>query len=477
MKLGFYLAVLLLLISVMTMAQDPLSILEQLPAPEVRYEEAPINSYPLPVEKTIEDYPQPVTPAPAPPPALDARELVEKATPESFKTLKNLVEAMTEVKATRDLGTAQKAASHAKPAEVKIARVKEAESKAYQSFKILQKNPLISEWQQAWQSNLQLISESIELSQKIASQGEQIADKGEDSGEEGEEGEEDGENAGKSFDALFAKIKQLQKKEKWEEIIEALQENSEASDSEEGLEFMVQALLNKEPKDLNGIKRNGDRLFRIDRKNPWANYALAYYYYNAKKPNPTKAANYLNIALKAKKPPPGASKLYWIALAKKLWIVGLLLLAAIIGGINHVVKKKKAAKLALDELATEAPEKSEANEGGDIPEKSTSTGGLAAKFKPLLDKLQPLLSKLKKKKPEAESAKTQVEPAKAETNAASDAPEAGSSETPNQDAGTTPDSSDTTEPAAPQEQSPAENISAEAKQADSDSKPEQPAGS
>lgn len=398
MRTCLWLTILLVVLASIVAAQDPLTILDQLPPPEVEYETAPVNSYPHEEQKVVEEYPKLVPPEPEPA-NIDTGKLIDQSTPASFKSLANLVKTISTPQASKtvEISEEKNEIQVSKPAQIDPTKIKivPARSKAYQSFKILQNNQLISDWQSSLQQNYQLFCESIELSQKFS---QNSAQKGEEaSEEEGEEGAE------KSFDAVFAKAKGLQKKEKWSEIIELFQENGEAADSKEGLEMILESRLNEAKTDLNSIKRSGDRLARLDKKNPWANYALAYYFYNAKKPNPTKASNYLNLALKAKNPPPGASKLYWTALLKKLWMVPLLLLAALIGGVNHVMKKKKAAKLLLAEGESSEPESTTE------PTSDAGKTGLAAKLSPLLKKLQPLLDKLKKKKPEAGPVETDAD--------------------------------------------------------------------
>ncbi len=398
MKSAVWLILLFLLPFSTLTAQDALSILESLPPPQVEYQTAPENSYP-----TVQTEPEKLLPTQIETPqpksvSVDTEKLIDQVTPQPFKSLAGIVKNISSSPAseTKPLKASTKnEAIYEKPAEIQTAKVKvvEAPSKAYQSFRTLQKNSLVEEWQVAIQKNLQLVSDCIELSQQ-----QPIADKTVPKGdkEETEEGtDESAEEPGdsKSFDSVFAKVKGLQKKEKWKEIIETFEENPDAGETKEGLEFILEALLNQEKPDVNSIRRNGNSLLQLDKKSAWGNYAMAYYYYNSRKPNAAKGAKHLDEALKAKKPPPGASKLYWMNLLKKLWIVGLLILGAIIGGINHVIKKKKAAQIILDDNES-PPQEGITEEAPALP-----SSGLAGKLKPLIDKLQPLLDKIRKKKP------------------------------------------------------------------------------
>jgi len=383
-------------------AQDALSILESLPPPQVEYKTAPANSYPTSNPGQEKILPTEIQPPPEKSLAIDTKKIIEQVTPRPIKSLANVVQSISSPPAseTRPIKeSTRNEVIYQKPAEIQATRVKvvEAPSKAYQSFRTLQKNSLIAEWQAAMQQNLQLFTDCIELSQKIPASDKTAAKEGKESEETEDGGEETTEETGdsKSFDSVFAKVKGLQKKEKWKDIIETFEENPDAAETKEGLEFILEASLNQEKPDVNSIRRNGNSLLKLDKKNAWGNYAMAYYYYNSRKPNATKGAQHLDTALKAKKPPPGASKLYWMTLLKKLWIVGLLLLGAIIGGINHVMKKKKAAQINLDDISDASSQGENSVEAPTEP-----SPGLAGKLKPLLDKLQPILDKIRRKKPQ-----------------------------------------------------------------------------
>jgi hypothetical protein len=280
----------------------------------------------------------------------------------------------------------------------------------YDNFVTLGKNQLIAEVEQSLQQNYDLFVNVVELSQKLeAEKAEKEAEK---------DVEEVEETEGKSYDAVFAKAEGLKKKEKWSDIESLFSDNPEAGDTQEGLEYQLEAKLNAKKPNYFHSKRIADQLIKKDKKHPLANYALALYYYNAKRPNPTKAASHLDIARNAKNPPAGASKLYWMTLLKKLWIVILILVAAIVGGIDYLRKKKKK-QAALTEDISEANSEGEDNEEGKQPEEAEPASKsklqeklgplleklnpVKEKLKPVLDKLAPLLAKLKKKKKEEQA--------------------------------------------------------------------------
>ncbi|MEW6711215.1 MAG: hypothetical protein AB1403_15415, partial [Candidatus Riflebacteria bacterium] len=320
MKQFFRVLVFILAISGTLQAQDPLSILEQLPPPEVEYPKAPAKSYP-PVEidqADDEDYSAataPVNAPPLPPPKIDTKKLIEQNTPRVVKSLSGLIKNISQPAASK---TAEIASSPqvvaanannketAKPltdAEVKKAKISKPlpiQTQAYQALKTLRKNPLIDEWDIALKKDYQLFLDSIELSQKMSA-------KNADSEEpvEGEEGSEteDGQEKGKSFDSVFAKAAGLKKSEKWKDIANLLKDNPEAAETPEGLELSIEANLSLEKPNIMAAKRSADALLKKDKQNGWANYAMAMHFFSAKKPNTAKASTHLDLALKAKNPP------------------------------------------------------------------------------------------------------------------------------------------------------------------------------
>ncbi|MFZ5950676.1 MAG: hypothetical protein ACOYXC_08220 [Candidatus Rifleibacteriota bacterium] len=407
MKHFFRALIFILGLSTILQAQDPLAILEQLPPPEVEYPKAPAKSYPpAELDQTDEDDMSaevaPVNAPPLPPPKIDTKKLIEQNTPRVVKSLSGLIKSISQPTAskTTEIASSPKAVAvkaaeskdGAKPlneAEVKkpkIIKPLPIQTQAYQALKTLQKNPLIDEWDSALKKDYSLFLEAIELSQKMSAEKEGSEDPVE--GEEGSETEE-GKEKGKSFDSVFAKAAGLKKSEKWKDIANLMKDNPEAAETPEGLELSIEANLSLEKPNIMAAKRSADALLKKDKENGWANYAMALHFLSAKKPNTEKGSTHLDLALKAKNPPAGASKLYWSMMLKKIVPVFLILLAGIIGGINQIIKKKKAARALLEGDGQAQPEPV----SSEVP-----VSGLAAKFKPMLEKLAPLLQKFQKKK-------------------------------------------------------------------------------
>jgi hypothetical protein len=418
LKLYFLIVLLVGLVPTSLLAsEDAFSILENLPAPEVKYEKAPVNSYPeidFPSRQQIQ---KPVEPEPKPGKPIDPKQLIDKVAPPAMKSISRLVENLArplEIKATDTSDTGEDEplvdGSMGRRAPTGKFKIAAPNVNVYDNFVTLGKNQLIAEVEQSLQQNYDLFVNVVELSQKLeAEKAEKEAEK---------DVEEVEETEGKSYDAVFAKAEGLKKKEKWSDIESLFSDNPEAGDTQEGLEYQLEAKLNAKKPNYFHSKRIADQLIKKDKKHPLANYALALYYYNAKRPNPTKAASHLDIARNAKNPPAGASKLYWMTLLKKLWIVILILVAAIVGGIDYLRKKKKK-QAALTEDISEANSEGEDNEEGKQPEEAEPASKsklqeklgplleklnpVKEKLKPVLDKLAPLLAKLKKKKKEEQA--------------------------------------------------------------------------
>eukprot|EP01156_Anaeramoeba_ignava_P013857 Anaeramoba_ignava/a607666_14.p1 GENE.a607666_14~~a607666_14.p1 ORF type:complete len:442 (-),score=88.30 a607666_14:73-1398(-) len=235
----------------------------------------------------------------------------------------------------------------------------------------------------------------------------------EENSEQDAEGEEESPKEIKGSDALFVKIKGLKKKEKWKEIKKLLSKNKEIAATPKGLEYMIEAELNSEKISYSKAKSAASKLLKSDKKNPLANYAMALYYYHNKKPKPKRVTKYLNLALKAKKPPAGASTLYWTIFLKKIWFIPLLLIAGIVGGIAHL-KKKKTASLenspAENEGESPTPESGEQQEPKIKEEPEIRPEGWKGKLFDLKRKVKPLIAKisqkLKKGSPKTKSATT-----------------------------------------------------------------------
>jgi hypothetical protein len=202
----------------------------------------------------------------------------------------------------------------------------------------------------------------------------------------------------KGADALFVKIKKLKKKEKWKDIKKLLSKNKEIAATKKGLEYQIEAELNSKKVSYSRAKSAASKLLKQDKKSPWGNYAMALYYHNARKPKPKRVTKYLNLALKAKNPPPGASTLYWTIFLKKIWFIPVLLIAGIIGGINHLKKKKAAATGEMPEQENEQQAETETPIEPEVrPEGwKGKLFDIKQKAKPFIDKLVQKFKKSKK---------------------------------------------------------------------------------
>ena len=262
------------------------------------------------------------------------------------------------------------------------------------AWKTLRNNPGLVEFEESLTRDRQLVEDTFAMAMQLS------ADKSEEQpgdGEEIQEGEEGDESApAGSHDAVLATAMGLHKKQDWKGLKNLFLENPEAGETKDGLRYIIEAEINEAKPNYLQIRRYSDQLRGIDENDTMANYGLALYHYNARKPDTSKAGEYLAVALKAKNPPEGASAFYWKLTFKKFMIPLLLVIAGLIGGISHVIKKKKAAAtIDLDKPAEETSTE---------PEKKPQ-GKLMQKLAPLLDKFKGLFARFKKKKavePDAE---------------------------------------------------------------------------
>jgi len=201
--------------------------------------------------------------------------------------------------------------------------------------------------------------------------GEVVVDNGgagADGGEEPAEGENPADMPALSADpnVLLGKVNGLSKAGKHKEVVAELQEFEDAVvESNELLAIYVEALIKIDKPDWNTVNRVARVLGSKDNSSSLANYAQGLYWQNAKKPDNSKAAMYFGKAKAAKKPYPGASTAYYIALVKSYWII---LLGVVALPVIVVVQKKKKQKAALAALAeTPAAEGSETANPGDDP--------------------------------------------------------------------------------------------------------------
>ena len=245
------------------------------------------------------------------------------------------------------------------------------------AYKTLRQNPALLEFEQSLSRDRQLAVDAFEVSLQLAANPPKTET---DDGNVEIDGAEDADTApAGSHDAVLATAMGLYKKQDWKGLKDLFSENPEAGDTKDGLKYQIEAEANEAKPNYMIIRRYSDQLVKIDKQDPMGNYGLALAYYNAKKPNTAKAQEHLAIALKAKTPPEGASSLYWSMTFKKFMIPLLIVIAALIGGISKVIKKKKAAALdILDQPTDQAKPEAEVKQ----------PGKLMQKLAPLIDKLK-----------------------------------------------------------------------------------------
>lgn len=99
----------------------------------------------------------------------------------------------------------------------------------------------------------------------------------------------------------------------------------------------------KKKPNLTNFKRLGEQIVEHESGNSIGNYALAYYYYHAKKPNLSRAKKAISLALKGQNPPEGASSLSFKITLKSYQNV-ILILGGLIFRHSSGIKKEKGPK-------------------------------------------------------------------------------------------------------------------------------------
>ena len=167
---------------------------------------------------------------------------------------------------------------------------------------------------------------------------------------------------------LLGKVSGLAKAKKYKNVIRTLSSHEDVvKTDEELLKVYIEALINDAKPKWNTVNSFGKTLAQKDRNSSLANFAQALYYLNKKKPDSTKALQYLKKAKSAKNPYPGVSTKYYIIMLKKYWQIVLVLLVIPILVVSKIAKKKKAVsavevELNLDEEAKDDKEPSKSDE-------------------------------------------------------------------------------------------------------------------
>lgn len=181
-----------------------------------------------------------------------------------------------------------------------------------------------------------------------------------DSGEEviADDGTESGEPAelpalSADPNELLAKVNGIAKAGKHDEVIAQLEEHEDAAaESKELMTIYIEALINTGKPDWNRINRQARVLAGLDRTSSLADYAQGMYFLNSKKPDAAKAISFLSKAKSAKKPYPAAAMAYYMAVGKKFWPAGLVLLGL---PLAVIIKKKRAGKKVEIKIDLDSP--------------------------------------------------------------------------------------------------------------------------
>ncbi len=148
---------------------------------------------------------------------------------------------------------------------------------------------------------------------------------------------------------LLGKVNGVFRAKKYDEAVEALQDHEDVIETSKELsEIYVESLLNSKKPDWNTVLRAAKMLARNERGSSLADYAQGLHYQNKSKPDLGKAITFFGKAKSAKKPHPDAATAYFMALAKKFWMIGLLVLLLPVVAVAKIIKKRKAAKAALE---------------------------------------------------------------------------------------------------------------------------------
>ncbi len=347
-KLAFTILFLLLVCnqSIKAQALDAEDLLRNLPAPDINYPLEEIRVVPHSGSAFMATEAVPLPPSE---PSYEAKKIVEqvksagssRVIKSTRKLISNLSKPAPKPENNHASATAGIAASGTREI-VKAARpapLVATSTRVVSAARTLAANPAIEQLKSKIASDTALAGDLLTLFIETYRPAESGKESGKESGESAAA-------AGK-FDSVMVTATGLQKKQSWQEIKSLFADNPEAGETPDGLRFQIEAELNSVKPNYMAAQRFANKLIETEKTDPLANYALAMYFCNSSKPNLDKAKKALDIALKAKTPPAGASTLYWTMTLKKLALPLLLLLGGLIAGANHLIKKRKAARLNI----------------------------------------------------------------------------------------------------------------------------------
>ncbi len=369
-------------------SSDAEDILRNLPSPTINYHLEHIRVTPALVRAT--------EPVPLPPeePSYEARKIVEKVksveTTPMIRSTRKIISNLSTPRSKQEMlqaSTASNTPSMSASATAAMARAVKpppvaTSTRIIAAVKVLAANQDLKKLQDGLASDTALAKDIfnlfVEKWNPEASSDEAAATETETS----------------KFASIMATAAELEKKKDWQGIKDLFSENPEAGEVPDGLRFQIQAELNAEKPNYKSAQRFANQIIEKEESDPLANYALALYYYYNPKPNVEKARKALDIALKAKNPPEGASSLNRTMMLKKMLLPILLLLAGIGAGINWLIKKRKTAQLNI--LASEpALTQEKPVDAGSLPPQIVPTSKFKEKLLAMKEKFLALAGKLK----------------------------------------------------------------------------------
>ena len=142
---------------------------------------------------------------------------------------------------------------------------------------------------------------------------------------------------------------------------EEVEENEEDKDKEEEIDYtlLLKNSLKKKKLNYSELKSFAENIISKNSKDPLACYALALYYYSIKKPNYSKAYQYVSFAIKPKRPPTGATILRWKIIIARFKLLHIIFITFMII-IGLKASKKRQKQKNLDTTSTKETPKDNA---------------------------------------------------------------------------------------------------------------------
>lgn len=261
--------------------------------------------------------------------------------------------------------------------------------KIYSFYKFITNLPIVKKWSEGIPSNIDNVialiknvmvywnenPNKLNADSENSEENEDSTSENEDESEEEEEEEqqEEEETDYSKYAPIIAQASELQKSKKWNEIQDLFAENPEASESPDAQIYLLEAEINAVKPNYNQVRRYASNIIEETPENPLANYGMALYHFNSKKPNLDKANESIKIALKAKTPPDGASALANKITIKRFLIPAIVVILLIIVGLVFLIKKIKNKKKESKDNTTSINSEDSKNEKDQNQNETAST--------------------------------------------------------------------------------------------------------